>query len=77
MERPHPQRRHVRDQRQDQAAVAACAPALPRRGGDPDVARGSDAGVAAGPVVQGGVEAEAGAGEPEEDGGEAAGGDGA
>lgn len=39
------------------------------------VACGADAGVDPGPVVQGGVEAEGGAGEPEEDGGQAEGGD--
>ncbi|KAH7533354.1 hypothetical protein FEM48_Zijuj04G0122000 [Ziziphus jujuba var. spinosa] len=67
----HPQRSHVRHQRQVQAAVAPGAPALPRRGRSADVARGTHTRLDPGRVVQGGVEKEAGRGEPEEDGGEA------
>ena len=77
MERFDSQRRYVRDQREVQAAMAVGAFLVFRGGGNPDMACGAHARLDPGCFVQGGVETEAGAGEPEEDGGASARVDGA
>jgi len=53
VERRHPQRRHVRDQRQIQTTVATRTLPLHRRSGDTNVARGPHAWLHPRCVVQG------------------------